>query len=225
MTDPWQELHAALDAFPATSDRFHLEACGHCCTAADLAALAGPPAAVPDRLLATVVIRSPGHWSDHPALIRRLTPRLMRAVLTDSLGVDEGSVGTRFRQAGWERWPEPERSALLGLWRAWFDLALRHHPAPIAVSSVLNLLAAATGTLVPWLDRWPAPGLPAADRQLSDLLDDWLVHDRADTLRLGHGGELLVGPELFTWLNGLAPTRLTPAQRYVLSLLNADRRA
>ncbi|MGW2400920.1 hypothetical protein ACWCYY_30600 [Kitasatospora sp. NPDC001664] len=223
MTDSWQELHAALDAFPAAVAPFRAEACGHCCTPADLAALAGPPEAVPDRLLATAVIRTPGHWNDHPALIRRLAPRLMRAVATDSLGVGEGTVGTRFRQARWQLWPEPERSALLGIWRTWLDLTLRHHPTRVPVSRVLDLLAAAAGTLAPWLDRWPAQGLPAADRQLSELLDDWLLYDRPDTLRLGHGGELHVGPELFTWLNGLDPTRLTADQRYVLALLSASR--
>ncbi|MFJ8040607.1 hypothetical protein ACIRBX_08905 [Kitasatospora sp. NPDC096147] len=226
MTDPWQRLGAALDAYAVVAprdSRFRPAACGHCHTAEELAALAGPVESVPGRLLAAVAYRSPGHWSDPTALLRRLAPRLMRAVVAGGQGVGAGSLGTRFRQADWPRWPEPERVALLTLWRTWFDLTVRHDPAPVPVDEVLDLVATATGGLAPWLDRWPAAGHPVADRRLAELLDGWVVHDRADALRLGHGGEYLAGSELFTWLNGLDPARLTPDQRYALALLDADR--
>ncbi|MBD9702900.1 hypothetical protein IHE56_12500 [Streptomyces sp. ID01-12c] len=204
---PQQRLQDALDTLdaafaPLAKSSVPVGGCTHC--------YAGPVREVPDELMYSVAHKAPDHWDDFPALYRRLTPRIVRLLVTD--GLDHGMVASRMLTAGRRDWPGAERGALEEVWQAWWRSVLHAHPGVGHVADVLETLAATTGTLGPWLAVWAGTRTEAADLHLGDALDRWLVEDGLADLRLGFCGEAHATPELLPWLLSLEEGRVGAAR-------------
>ncbi|GAA1937899.1 hypothetical protein GCM10009738_08570 [Kitasatospora viridis] len=210
-----QDALAALDAAfaPVTEQRVaRVGGCTHCYGVDDLEVLAGPARLVPEELIPTVAAESIDHWDDFPTTYRRFTPRIVRALVTDTLHVDHGLIGSRLRAAGWQEWPQREREALETVWHAWWLATLHHHPGQAHVTDVLETVAVSTGALTPWLATWSATRTDAADQHLGDALDVWLHQGGLADLHLGFYSELPATPELLPWLLALTAGRIGAAQ-------------
>ncbi|MEV0241708.1 hypothetical protein AB0I06_17510 [Streptomyces sp. NPDC050674] len=205
-----RQLITALDALDrafASEEPFPVSGCTYCYADQDLLELSGPLGLISDDLVSAVAAEVPDHWDDFPRLYRRLTPRIIRAVVTDRLHVDEDLVASRLVQAQWTTWNEPLTRALGEVWSAWWRTTLHIHPGPVSIRKVLSLVTVATGTLRPWLDTWTAIRTPAADAQLADLIDDVMVEYEITDLRMGFYDEYRASPELLDWLLTDARTR------------------
>ncbi|GAA2840239.1 hypothetical protein GCM10010441_75720 [Kitasatospora paracochleata] len=123
-----------------------------------------------------------------------------------------GLVASRLLAADWRHWPAPERDALEGVWRAWWQSALHHHPAGQHITDVLETVSVGTGALAPWLAIWSATRTETADRHLADALDSWLRWGELADLHLGFYNELHATPELLPWLLSLENGRIHAAQ-------------
>ncbi|MFE6868135.1 hypothetical protein ACFVFS_16420 [Kitasatospora sp. NPDC057692] len=219
MTTPSQQLRAALDALdaafaPLSESPIAVGGCTSCYTGADFEALAGPVDRVPDGLIPSVAAEVASHWDDFAALYRRMTPRIVRLLVTGRLHVDHGLVASRLLAAGWRDWTVPERRALEGVWDAWWRSTLHEYPGTGQVTGVLEAISVSTGSLAPWLAVWADTRTEAADHHLGDALDEWLVEWGLADLRLGFYGELHAGPELLSWLLALEEGRLGAAQLF-----------
>ncbi|MFJ8593368.1 hypothetical protein [Streptomyces sp. NPDC093598] len=198
-----QQVFTALDALDrtfASEEPFPVTGCTYCYGDQDLLDLSGPLHRIADDLVSAVAAEVPDHWDDFPRLYRRLTPRIIRSVITDQLHVDENLIASRLVQAGWTTWEAPLTRALDGVWSAWWQATLHTHPSPVPVKNVLSLLTVATGALRPWLDAWTATRTPAADAQLTDLIDDVMVEFEITELHMGFYDEYHASPELLNWL-------------------------
>ncbi|MFD9791386.1 hypothetical protein ACFWXK_10585 [Streptomyces sp. NPDC059070] len=215
MTDPQQQFQEALHVLDAAFATpavpfFSVGGCTHCYSAADLEALAGPVHQVPEDLLYSIAHKNPDHWDDFPGLYRRLTPRIVRLLTADRL--DHALVASRLLAADWRSWPLPERTALEGVWHAWWRAALHSHPAIGHISDILGTLAVTTGTPAPWLAVWAETRIEASDLHLSDALEHWLFQGELADLRLGFYDELHATPALLPWLLSLQDGRIGAAQ-------------
>ncbi|MFJ5229111.1 hypothetical protein ACIQBJ_04335 [Kitasatospora sp. NPDC088391] len=220
-TDQQRRLSDALDALDRTARPGPPPGgCPHCWSPEELAALAGPPEALPEALLCRVAAKRPEHWDDFPALYRRVAPRVLRLLTTGRLGVDGALVGDRLAVAGWREWHRAELVA--EVLDAWWPVVLAADPgsAP-GVAEVLETLALATGSVEPWLRVWAETGTPVADRHLADVLDGWLFGGRLPGLRFGHERRMPVGPAVLAWLDGLPEHRIGADRRYWLGLLES----
>ncbi|MFB6890271.1 hypothetical protein ACFCX4_13245 [Kitasatospora sp. NPDC056327] len=218
-TGPDPTLRSALDALDAAlapfTERPHPQrGCTHCYSPADLAALGGPASAVPDELVRSVADEDPDHWDGFQALYRRMTPRILRLLTTGRLHADPAVVAARLLAAGLPGRAAPERAAVAAVWSAWWHSTLRTHPADHHVTEVLEAVAAATGTLTPWLAVWTGTRTEAADLHLADALDRWLPGDGLADLRLGPHGGLHATPVLLPWLLSLDEGRIGAAQLF-----------
>ncbi|MGW0731178.1 hypothetical protein [Streptomyces sp. NPDC002851] len=216
MTHPNRQLQDALDALddafaPLTEQSFAVGGCTYCYGHADLEALAGPVHRVPDELIPSVAAQSTDHWDDFPALYRRMTPRIVRLLVTGRQHIDHGLVASRLLAADWRDWTVPEREALEEVWHTWWRSALREYPGTGPVTEVLETVSVSTGTLSPWLAVWAGTRTNAADRHLCDALDDWLFERRLADLHLGFYDELHATPELLPWLLSLEEGRIGAA--------------
>ncbi|MYT75207.1 MULTISPECIES: hypothetical protein [unclassified Streptomyces] len=214
MSDPQQRLQRALDAldeaFVPARD-FVLDGCLYCYGEADVAALAGPPEAVPDDLVTTPLSEVPSHWDKPEEMLRRMVPRIARLLVRGETYLDEGLIGTRFVQADWTGWPPAETAALRELWSAWWAATLDRYPAPMPAHDVLNIVTVVTGALSPWLDVWEHARTPSADRHLEELVDLWCFEDQLSELKLGFYDEYDATPELLPWVLGHGRTRIGPS--------------
>src|SRR5215469_10459887 len=159
MTAPYQQLQEALavlgDAFaPLSVGPFVVGGCTHCYAQADLDVLGGPVDRVPEDLIPHVATEVPDHWDDFAALYRRMTPRIVRLLVTGRVHGYHGLIATRLLAAGWRGWPLIEQEALDKVWHAWWRSTLREYPAADAVTAVLETISVSTGTLAPWLYIW-----------------------------------------------------------------------
>jgi hypothetical protein len=217
VTDPYRRLQDALDALDAAyaplSERpFTAGGCTHCYTQADLDALSGPVDRVPQDLIPHVAAEATDHWDDFPAVYRRMTPRIIRRLVTGQLHVDHGLIASRLLAAGWRDWAPAERDALEQVWHAWWRSALHEYPGIEPVTEVLETISVSTGTLAPWLAIWAETPTEAADRHLRDALDKWLFEGQLADLRLGFYDELHATPELLPSLLSMRQNRIDTAQ-------------
>lgn len=217
MTDPHQRLLDSLDAldaaFSSPADRsFTVGGCTHCYSQADLDALCGPLDLVPEDLIPHVAGEVPDHWDDFPALYRRMTPRIVRLLVTGRLHVDHGLIASRLLAADWRTWAQIEQEALERAWHAWWRSALHEYPGADPITSVLETISVSTGTLAPWLDIWTETRTEAADKHLRDAVHRWLVSGELADLYLGFYDELHATPELLPWLLTTVVGRIDAAQ-------------
>ncbi|MEU3447031.1 hypothetical protein AB0H29_07360 [Streptomyces thermolilacinus] len=196
-------LDAALDALDrafAREEPFPVQGCLYCYRERDLVELSGPPRLVSDDLLSSVAAKVPGHWDDFPRLYRRLTPRVVRALVTGALHVDAELIASRLVAAGWSTWDERLGGALRDVWSASWRTALHTHPAAGHIGETLRFLAVTTDSLRPWLGVWTATRTPAADAHLADLVHDLTFEHDIAGLRFGFYDEYHAGRELLEWL-------------------------
>lgn len=217
VTDPRQRLRDALNALDAAfaplSERpLTVGGCTHCYAQADLDALGGPVDRVPEDLIPHVAAESIDHWDDFPALYRRMTPRIVRVLVTGRLHVDHGLIASRLLAADWRGWVPLEQEALEKVWCAWWRSALDEYPATDPITSVLETISVSTGTLGPWLDIWAETRTEAADNHLRDAVHRWLLGGELADLYLGFYDELHATPELLPWLRNTAEGRIGAAQ-------------
>ncbi|WP_327189464.1 hypothetical protein [Streptomyces xinghaiensis] len=217
MTDPYRRLRDALGALdaafaPLTARQFTVEGCTYCYPPSWLEALGRPAHLVPEEMISSVASEVPSHWDDFTTLYRRMTPRIVRLLVTGRLHVDHGLIASRLLKAGWRDWSAAEREALEEVWHAWWRSALSTYPGVEPVTGPLETIAVCTGTTAPWLDVWARTRTEAADRHLHDTLDDWLFEWQLADLRLGFYDELHATPELLPWLVTLEDGRIGAAQ-------------
>ena len=214
---PYRRLQDALDALDAAfaplSERpFAVGGCTYCYTQADLDALSGPADRVPEDLIPHVAAEATDHWDDFPAVYRRMTPRIIRRLVTGQLHVDHGLIASRLLAAGWRDWALAERDVLEQVWHAWWRSALHEYPGIEPVTEVLETISVSTGTLAPWLAIWAETPAEAADRHLRDAIDKWLFEGQLADLRLGFYDELHATPQLLPWLLSMRQNRIDAAQ-------------
>lgn len=217
VTDPYQHLERALDALdtvfaPSSTQPFTVGGCTRCYSPADLEALAGPVDRVPEELIPSVAAQATNHWDDFPAMYRRMTPRIVRLLVTGRLHVDHGLIASRLLDADWRHWPMPEQKALEKVWHTWWRSVLHEYPGAQPVAGPLETISVSTGTLAPWLDVWAETRTPAADQHLRDTLDHWLVEWQLADLHFGFYDEFPATPQLLPWLLTLDEGRLDAAQ-------------
>jgi hypothetical protein len=217
VSDPYQRLQDALTALdaafaPLAERPFTVGGCTNCYGQADLDALGGPVDRVPEDLIPLVAAEVTDHWDDFPALYRRMTPRIVRLLVTGRLHVDHGLIASRLRAAGWRDWAAIEQEALEKVWHAWWRSALRDYPGQSPITSVLEAVSVSTGTLAPWLDIWAEDRTEAADKHLRDAVHRWLRRGELADLYLGFYDELHATPELLPWLLNTAEGRIGAAQ-------------
>ncbi|TSB21446.1 hypothetical protein [Streptomyces benahoarensis] len=198
-----QHLMTALDALDrafAREEPFPVDGCTYCYGERGLAELSGPLHLISDDMVSSVAQEVPSHWDDFPRLYRRLTPRIIRPVVTGEFHVDEDLIATRLLEASWTTWDKPLADALRDVWSAWWRDTLHTHPSPVRIRETLSLITVATHTLRPWLDAWTATRTPAADAHLADLIDDVMFEYEITDLHLGFYREYHATPELLDWL-------------------------
>lgn len=154
-------LDAALDRLdavftepPALSGP--LRGCEMCWSDERLAALGGPPAEVPAKLVWEFVHEDVDHLDhddQYPILWRRLAPRALRGIaagehdLDMQFGIKLGDYGGKLHT-----WPEPERAAVTDV----LDALLRSHVVRYPDSDVFDVICGLEGTsgeTASWLDR------------------------------------------------------------------------
>ncbi|MFI2430371.1 hypothetical protein [Streptomyces sp. NPDC018693] len=209
------QLMTALDALDrafASEEPFLVEGCTYCYGEQNFAELSGPLHLIPDDMVTSVAMEVPDHWNDFPRLYRRLVPRIIRALATGRLHVDEELIASRLVQAGWTTWDAPLTEALRDVWSAWWQSTLHTEPGPMRVRQVLSLITVATNSLRPWLNTWTATCTPAADAQLADLVDDVMFEFEITDLSMGSYGEYHATAELLGWLLTDVRDRFTDAR-------------
>jgi hypothetical protein len=216
VTDPYQHLVHALDALDtvfalSSSQSFTVGGCTYCYAPADLEALAGPVDRVPEDLIPSVAAKTTDHWDDFPALYRRMTPRIVRLLVTGRLQ-EHGLIASRLLAADWRAWPMAEQEALEKVWHTWWRSVLHEYPGAQPVTGPLETISVSTGTLTPWLDVWAETRTLAADQHLRDTLDYWLFEWELAHLKFGFYGEFHATPQLLPWLLTLDQGRLDTAQ-------------
>ncbi|QNP69879.1 hypothetical protein IAG44_10745 [Streptomyces roseirectus] len=200
---PQQQLRSALDELDrvfAGEEAFEVAGCTYCYAERDFVELSGAVELIPEDLVSAVSREVASHWDDFPRLYRRLTPRIVRGVVTGRLHTDEELIASRLVEAAWTEWEAPLVEALRAVWAAWWRAILQAYPSPSRLRDVLGLLAASTGELRPWLDVWTATQTPAADAHLAEFIDDVLREGRIADLRMGFHDEYHATPELVDWL-------------------------
>ncbi|MEU0812446.1 hypothetical protein [Streptomyces sp. NPDC005970] len=215
MSHSQQQLTTALDALDrafAGEEPFPVQGCTYCYGEQDLAELSGPLHLISDDMVTSVAMEVPSHWDDFPRLFRRLTPRIIRPVVTGQFHVDENLIASRLLEAGWTTWDAPLADALRDVWSAWWRTTLHTHPSPVSVRETLSLITVATDTLRPWLDLWTATRTPAADAHLADLVDDVMFEFEITDLHMGFYDEYHATPELLDWLLTDARDRVDDAR-------------
>ncbi|GAV44820.1 hypothetical protein [Streptomyces acidiscabies] len=200
---PQQELRSALDALErvfAGEEAFRVAGCTYCYAERDFVELSGAVELIPEDLVSAVASEVAEHWDEFPRLYRRLTPRILRRVVTGRLHIDEELIATRLLEASWTAWDPPLVAALREVWAAWWRATLATHPSVAKPRKVLALVTAVTGELRPWLDAWTATRTPAADAHLADFVDDVLFEYEVTDLHMGFHDEYHATPELLDWL-------------------------
>lgn len=203
MLHPQQQLMTALDALDrsfAGEEPFPVEGCTYCYGEQNFAELSGPLHLISDDMVSSVAMEVPSHWNDFPRLFRRLTPRIIRPVVTGRFHVDENLIASRLLAAAWTTWDEPLADAVRDVWYSWWGATLHTHPSPVPIRETLSLITVATNTLQPWLDMWTATRTPAADAHMADLIDDVLFEFEITDLSMGFYNEYHATEELLGWL-------------------------
>lgn len=152
--------------------------CGRCHGPDEVASLRTADIALPADLVCLVAQEVPDHWSDHPAVIRRVLPQLAVLLAQGSAWPERAAQG--LAAARWSQWPDQQVQAVHGFLEAWWRWTLRQDSPPTPAREVFESCATASSSLAPWLTLWEAERSPVADRHLAECADWWwddLQHD------------------------------------------------
>ncbi|MER8030373.1 hypothetical protein ABTZ78_15585 [Streptomyces bauhiniae] len=208
------ELTAALAeidaAFNGEASRAESGCARRCCTAEDAAYLRTPHTRVPAELLNRFLYKSPQHFADHGAAMRRLMPQAAHA-LADGTLEDAGWGPLGLSRADWQSWPHRQARAVETFVRAWWRAALTTAEPPYPVTDMFETCCCVLGAAAPLLAGWEAG--PEADAHLADCVEWWsynLLADRWPFTWWRPADEPRARVELQTWLGEHAPARLRP---------------
>ncbi|MFD3532015.1 hypothetical protein [Streptomyces sp. NPDC058664] len=184
------------------------EGCLHCYGAGELALLAVPRAPLGDDLVRILMHEVPSHFTDHPAVVRRLLPEFFSFVAHGRFS-GMAYLPTGLGRTAWREWPAEQAAAIEGFLDAWWRETLADPEPVYGVQAVWELCADIHGSVTPLLDAWDsAPGGGAEDRHLAGRAEHWLDDLLQDDVSLvvPWGSEPLA--ELQEWLVTRAVPRL-----------------
>ncbi|MFF9851648.1 hypothetical protein [Streptomyces litmocidini] len=184
--------------------------CLHCYDAEELALLAVPRAPLGDDLVRRLFHEVPGHFDDHPAVVRRLLPEFLAFVASGRFhGI--GYLSTGLSRTAWRGWPRDQAEAIGGFLDTWWRETLAAPEPVYGVGAVWKLCVESHGSLAPVLDVWAAaPRGGIEDAHLGDWVAyriDELLQDDPFVLPWDVDGEALL-PGLRAWLVEHAVERL-----------------
>lgn len=211
-----RELRAAVahvaEVFAGMAAHPDEKGCSYCWPEEEIALLLDPDAALPDELVGAVAREVGSHWDDHPAVVRRILPRLV-VLMASGEANTVGMEAAQLARAGIPSWPREEAGAVRRFLDAWWTATLRHPDPPTPASDVFETCAMVSGTFTPWLDRWARERGPAADAHLGLAVDDWMDNLSSDSgvcsgfhVPWADGEEPV--DELRSWTVAHAPDRL-----------------
>ncbi|MER7754456.1 hypothetical protein [Kitasatospora sp. NPDC097643] len=175
------------EAFSGMTARPDETGCGRCFTEAEVALLRSPGVRLPAELVRQAAQKEPGHWADHPAVIRRVLPQLVVLLAEGGGAVDPEVVAYGLAAAGWEQWPGEQAASVAGFLDAWWTRTLRQAEPPTPVPEVFVSCATASSTATPWLARWEAElGRPSARRHVAETVHWWREELESDTSPFGY---------------------------------------
>ncbi|MEU2549550.1 hypothetical protein ABZ618_29675 [Streptomyces roseolus] len=183
------------------------EGCTYCYGEADLALLAVPRAPLGDDLLGPFFHEVPGHFPDHPAVVRRLLPEVF-ARLAAGRASDMGHLPTGLGRVAWREWPAEQAAAIAGFLDAWWRETLADPASSHDVDAVWELSVDFQQAVAPLLDVWAAaPRGGVEDRRLAAFVDGWIEDLLWDHV-VGWPADESLLDELRAWLVEHAPARL-----------------
>ncbi|MEU8846850.1 hypothetical protein AB0C70_11575 [Streptomyces sp. NPDC048564] len=181
--------------------------CGRCFDPEETAYLRTPYTRVPADLLRRFVHKSPDHFEDHAAVMRRLLPQCARAMADGSLDVLWWGHG--LSRVDWRSWPTAQADALDVFLLAWWQDALVTPEPPYGIVDIFDMVTAIYGDVTAFLDGWTRH--PTADAHVVQCVRRWLDDLLSDASPLsfwvGDGEDAAVA-ELQSWLATHAPARL-----------------
>ncbi|BDH04605.1 hypothetical protein [Streptomyces seoulensis] len=206
------ELTAALAeidvVFNGEASRAEFGCARYCCTAEDAAYLRSPHTRVPAALLNRFLYKSPQHFADHAAAMRRLLPQGAHAMADGTLE-DTGWGPLGLSRVDWRSWPGAQARAVEVFFGAWWREALGAAEPPYPVRDMFEVCCSVLGEAAPLLAVWEAG--PEADAHLADCVEWWshdLLADRWPFTWWRPDDEPHTREELQTWLGRHAPARL-----------------
>ncbi|MFF8194179.1 hypothetical protein ACF05L_25720 [Streptomyces bobili] len=182
--------------------------CEHCFRPEETAYLRTPYTRLPLDVLRRFVFKTPGHFEDHAAVVRRLLPQTAHA-LADGALEDVGWAVPGLARVAWRAWPPRQAEAVETFVHAWWQDVLTTSDPPYPVYDVFEICAGILATITPLLDLW-RPG-PVPDAHLAVCTDHWLheyVRDEPPFLCWDGADEPAVVAQHQAWLAEHAPARL-----------------
>ncbi|MEV0321845.1 hypothetical protein ACIBKX_26740 [Streptomyces sp. NPDC050658] len=224
-SSPARDLDAALarirsvfDGMTAAPDE---EGCTYCYGEQEIALLRQPRVELPEDLLVQVFHEVPDHFTDHPAVIRRLLPQFAGHLAAGRFG-GLGYGATGLGRCRWPQWPAEQADAIRKFIDAWWAACLTDESSPYDITDVFAVCADMGGTITPLLEYWarqPVGGradellrravewwMPELFSDLPQLIIPWWYWPDPDAPVFDFLPEPL--PELQAWLAVHAPERL-----------------
>ncbi|WP_405556868.1 hypothetical protein [Streptomyces sp. NBC_01171] len=152
--------------------------------------------------------RSPQHFADHAAAMRRLLPQCAHAMADGTLE-EPGWAPHGLSRVDWRSWSDAQARAVETFVGAWWRAALGAAEPPYPVQDMFETCCSVLGEAAPLLAMWEAG--PEADAHLAECVDWWmqdLLVDRWPFTWWRPDDEARARTELQTWLAGHAPERL-----------------
>ncbi|ONI91500.1 hypothetical protein ALI144C_01045 [Actinosynnema sp. ALI-1.44] len=159
-----------------------VEGCTSCYAQSDLELLGGDPARVPDDLVWSFAYEVTDHWSEqqYGLIWRGLAPRILDALAKRP---DERLLhGLTF--AGFETWPEAERTALRGAVCDMVTRAVTGGVNPYTVETLICAAAHIDRDLRPWLTYLDTLTGADADTGITALAQHWAEQIARDSAPL-----------------------------------------
>ncbi|MFE9044534.1 hypothetical protein ACFY9F_06545 [Streptomyces sp. NPDC012421] len=183
------------------------DGCSYCYGEDGLAPLAVPGALLGDDLLGSVFHEVPGHFPDHPAVVRRLLPEVF-ALLAAGRFSGMGFMSTGLGRVAWREWPPEQASAIEEFLDVWWRETLAD-PAPVhGLDAVWRLSVDFHQAVAPLLDVWAAaPRGGVEDAHLADFVELW-IEDLLWDCVIGWPADDALLPDLRAWLVEHVPDRL-----------------
>lgn len=145
--------------------------CGRCFDEDEVELLRTPGVPLPADLVRRIARKDPFHWDDQPAIIRRVLPQLVVALVEGETETDLMARG--LAAARWSQWPREQAEAVAGFLDAWWLQTLRTKSPPTSACEVFESCVTASSSVTPWLARWEVEKGPVARRHLADSLGWW----------------------------------------------------
>ncbi|WP_206074506.1 hypothetical protein [Antribacter gilvus] len=182
--------------------------CPHCYGEEEIDLLRRPGVPIPDTLLHALTIEEPGHFGDYLAVVRRLMPQMLRAMVRKGLpDTDETCFPLARPEIDWQSWPAEEATAIVAVVDAWWASSLSEPTGDPA--KAFDVVAAIGLDVTTYLARWESGPVP--DQHLADLAR-CLVHPMSQAGEHDYPDEnprtREVTSVLYAWLADTGATRL-----------------